>query len=299
LTVTREDAAVDYSGLMFFNTSSVTSGTVTAILTATVRDITAPPIEAAYDAYVGDIRKARVKIVDRLTNTVLGTCGNLTPVLIDPADAKVGTVSCTATFNIGSQDSDDFTVGIVVGDTSEVSWYERDSSADNAVITVSKPIVGAVTGGGFLVNAASVGQYAGTTGAKASLGFNVKNNKSGKNYQGNVNVIIRRLEGAVWKTYQIKSNAIDSLTEQLASPTTGTGQFISKANFTDITDPYHPISLGGGLSFQMTVTDRGEPGTTDSVAFTLWNGSTLLYSSHWDGIKTAERMLGGGNVQVR
>ena len=291
LQVTREDARADYSGLTFFNTSSATSSTVNVILSATIRDITAYPGDP--DAYAGDIRKARVKFVNRdAANSVFANCGNLTPVLVNPADLKTGTVSCTTTLSIGSADSDQFTVGIVVADTTEVSWYTRDSATDNTVVTVSKPLMGFITGGGYIVNAASAGQYAGTIGVKANYGFNVKNNKSGKSLQGRVNVIIRRLEGAVWKTYQIKSNAIDSLAQQVSSPTTGTAQFVSKANLTDITDPYNPLVIAGGLGFQMTITDRGEPGTTDSLAFTLWNGSTLLYSSSWDGVKTVEQRGG-------
>jgi len=299
LQVTREDARADYSGLTFFNTSSVSSGTVNVILSATIRDITAVIGDPQYDAYSGDIRKARVKFVNRdAANSVFANCGNLTPVLVDPADLKTGTVSCTTTLSIGSADSDEFTVGIVIGDTTEVSWYARDSATDNTLVTVSKPLTGFITGGGYLVNAASAGQYAGTNGVKANFGFNVKN-KSAKTLQGHVNVIIRRLEGAVWKTYQIKTNAIDSLAQQVSSPTLGAAQFVSKANLADITDPYNPIALGGNLALQMTISDRGEPGTADSLAFTLWDGSTLLYSSRWDGVKTIEQVLGGGNLQVR
>ena len=42
----------------------------------------------------------------------------------------------------------------------------------------------------------------------------------------------------------------------------------------------------------MTMTDKGEPGSADSIALTLWNGSTLVFSSNWDGAKTPEQVLG-------
>ena len=159
-------------------------------------------------------------------------------------------------------------------------------------------MAGFTTGGGFLVNQASGGSYAGDAGLKTNFGFNAKVNKSGSNLQGSVNVIIRK--GG--RVYQIKSNAINSLTEQLAtSGTGGTAQFASKANLTDITNPLAPISLGGNLNFQMTINDQGEPGTSDLVTFQLMSadGTTLLFSSNWSGTKTVEQVLGGGNVQVR
>ena len=52
-------------------------------------------------------------------------------------------------------------------------------------------------------------------------------------------------------------------------------------------------------AFQITLTDNGEPATTDAIGFTLWSGSTLVYSSNWNGAKTIEQVLGGGNLQVR
>ena len=58
------------------------------------------------------------------------------------------------------------------------------------------------------------------------------------------------------------------------------------------------VSLGGNLTLQMSMTDKGEPGSADSIAVTLWNGSTLLFSSNWDGAKTPEQLLGGGNLAV-
>jgi hypothetical protein len=48
----------------------------------------------------------------------------------------------------------------------------------------------------------------------------------------------------------------------------------------------------------VTATDWGEPGSADSLAFTLWNGSTLLFSSDWTGARTQESSLGGGNLVV-
>jgi hypothetical protein len=80
--------------------------------------------------------------------------------------------------------------------------------------------------------------------------------------------------------------------------------YTGKANITDVTDPNVPISLGGNLIFQVDMTDRGEPGNTDSIAITVWDGSTLLFSSNWGTPaggalpKTNEQVLSGGNLVV-
>ena len=104
--------------------------------------------------------------------------------------------------------------------------------------------------------------------------------------------------GGVWRTYQIKTTATDSLGLKVTSPTTGTASFACKGNLSDITNPLSPVSLGGGFQLNVTISDNGEPGSTDWISWTLWNGSTLLYSSKWDGAKTVEQVLGGGNLVV-
>jgi hypothetical protein len=45
--------------------------------------------------------------------------------------------------------------------------------------------------------------------------------------------------------------------------------------------------------------DNGEPGSADLIGVSLWakNGS-LLFSSNWNGVKTIDQMLNGGNLKV-
>jgi len=223
--------------------------------------------------------------------------------LVSPADAKTAIAACNWTANIGSANSDSFTVGIIVD-----NYYSRNHGDDNTVITVSKPLsTNFITGGGHLVMTSSAGSYAGTPGSKNNLGFNVKYNSSGKNLQGKANIIVR----SGGRVYQIKSNSIDSL-----GVTNGSGaatgcanatpaapckaQFNSKANLSDITNPLSPIALGGNLTLQLIMTDSGEPGTGDSIGITLTGGTTLYYSTNWSGNppKTQEQLLGGGNLAV-
>ncbi len=292
LTVTHEDARATYTGLLYVSTSSASSSTATVVLSATIRDITATA-DAAGDTAFGDIRKATVTFINRDTNTVIAA--NVPVGLVNSSDTKTGTASYSWSVNIGNADSATYTVGVIVN-----SYYTRNYSADNTVVTVKKPTAGSIGGGGFLVNPttnASNGTYAGAIGAKTNFGLNVKFNKQGTNLQGNVNIIARASDGHI---YQFKSNAIDSL--NITSPSAGVTKatFTSKANVTDITNPLSTISLGGNKLMQVVMTDNGEPGSSDTIAITLSDsGGGLLFSSSWNGTNSIEKLLNGGNLQIR
>jgi hypothetical protein len=282
--------------MMFVNTASASSGTAATTLSVTIRDITAETSDAAYDANAGDIRNATVTFVNRdAANAPLANCADLPVQLVNAADPKTGTVTCNWSANIGNADSDSFTIGIIVG-----NYYSRNASTDNAVVTVSKPLgTNFITGGGYLVlTNSSAGQYAGGAGLKTNFGFNVKYTNSGSNLKGKVNIIVRAANG---KVYQIKTNAIETLATNNVNPLLRTATFTSKSSITDITDALAPVSLGGGHSFQMKLTDKGEPGSTDTIGITLYANGTgaLLFSSNWTGTQTIEQILGGGNLQVR
>lgn len=296
--IVQEDARVYYTGTLFASTSNTTSSTATVTLAATIKDITAVTGDAAYDTFEGDIRNARVTFVDRDTNAVLCTAPGIG--LVSASDTKVGTANCVWNANIGNLDSDTFRIGIKVN-----NYYLRDSSDDDESITVSKPLdTNFITGGGYIVNGVcaaggsncSTGQYAGAPGLKTNFGFNVKYNKSGKNLQGRVNIIVRN--GG--RVYQIKGTVMDTLSANNTNPSARTAVFTGKANISDITDPYNPIPFGGNATLQMNLTDKGEPGSTDTVGVTVWNNNGgLLFSSKWNGTKTIEQILGGGNLVVR
>jgi hypothetical protein len=162
------------------------------------------------------------------------------------------------------------------------------------IVTVAQPKNDMITGGGHLINTSSAGQYAAENGLKTNLGFNLKYNRPMTNLQGNVNIIIRTGDG---KAYQIKANAMNSLSTNVNQ---GTASFMSKANLTDITDPDNPISLGGNLDLQMTMKDSGNPGSLDTIGVTLRSSSgALLFSNHWNGTNTVQQNLSGGNLVVR
>jgi hypothetical protein len=131
----------------------------------------------------------------------------------------------------------------------------------------------------------------GGVGTKANFGFNVKYNKSGQNLQGAINIIVRN--GA--RVYQIKGTAMTSL-----STSGNKGTFNGKANIQDITDPLAPLSLDGNATLQVKMSDNGSPGSSDTLTISVWNKSGgVWFASNWDGTKTIEQVLGGGNLVVR
>ena len=44
------------------------------------------------------------------------------------------------------------------------------------------------------------------------------------------------------------------------------------------------------------MTDKGAPGSADTIGVTLWDGSRLVFSSQWTGAQTVQGLLGGGNL---
>jgi hypothetical protein len=282
LTITQEDARAYYTGALFASTSSASSSSATVTLSTTVKDISA--VDAS-DTNAGDIRNARVTFINRDTNTVIAS--NVPVGLVSAGDNTVGTATYNWNVNIGSADSANYTVGVIV-----TNYYTRNSSDDNSIVTVSRPLASNfITGGGYLVLTSSSGLYFGEVGSKNNFGFNVKYNKGGTNLQGNLNVIVRN--GG--RVYQIKANAMTSL-----SVVSNKAIFNGKGNIQDITDPLHPFSIDGNGSLQVRLTDMGQPGNTDTISITIWNKSGgLWFASNWDGTQSVEQLLGGGNVVVK
>ncbi len=284
LTVTQEDARATYTGALFASTASSTSGAATVTLSATIQDISAVTGDPAYDAYAGDIHNATV--------TFFGDGAELATVpvgLVSSSDTRTGTATYNWSVNIGNADAVSYTIGIKVN-----NYYGRYSSSDDGVVTVAKPLNDFITGGSYLVLSKSSGLKAGGVGTKNNFGFNVKYNKSNKSLQGNINTIIRN----AGKVYQIKGNSMTSLSVKTGSPASAV--FNGKASIQDITNPLSAIAIDGNATLQVTMTDAGEPGSSDKIAITVWNkAGGLWFASNWNGVKTVEQLLAGGNLQVR
>ncbi|MFC0772235.1 T9SS type A sorting domain-containing protein, partial [Terrimonas alba] len=284
-TITKENADVTYTGLPYFSTASASSCVASITLSATIKDITA----VGGDSYMGDIRNATVTFrLGSPAGTILGT-PNIPVVLVNTGNIMIGTASTTFNYTLSSTDCAN------KGTTLDVyavvnNYYTGDNTLDPGNVTISVPGTESVTGGGYLVMHNSIGTYAGTTGTKTNFGFTMKWTKSGTNPKGQCNIIIRR-NGRV---YQIKSNAISSLAVNGSS-----GNFATKANMKDITDPLNPTTVSGNADLFVNMYDGSPGGQLDSISILYQNGSTIIYSSHWNGTQTVRRLLNGGNVQVR
>jgi hypothetical protein len=178
-----------------------------------------------------------------------------------------------------------------------------------------------VTGGCHYVfsNSNNAGTYAGTPVKIMNFGLVMKWNPSGKNLQGNVNIIYRRMVGNVQRYYKIKSNAIQSLAVStvwvniltgavVSGPGNNIMQFrkaviVTKANFSDITDPLNPVSLGGNLTLTLEAFESvtSNNGAYDRIGVMLTgNGQTgLMFSSYWSNGFTVAQQINGGKIQVR
>ncbi len=279
-----------------------------------------PTTDLRYDPYPGDIRNAQVSFVCRDSAGCLGVMNGVNIVsglpvgLVSSSDTKTGTATYNWTGNISSCPSSPcsqlFAVGIIV-----TNYYSRNNSYDDTVITVSQPGTNFITGGGYIALASPSGlAAAGTTGTKNNFGFNVKYNKQGTNLQGNINTIVRsstcvaglNCQNPAPYVYQIKGNSMTSLSLQpsplptnctLTPPCSST--FNGKASIQDITNPLNVISIDGNATLQVDMTDNGEPGTLDTIGITVWNKSGgMWFSSNWNGTKTVQQNLAGGDLMV-
>ena len=291
IAVNQEDARTTYTGPLLVSTPCTNCSEATVPLRATIQDITAILNDPAFDSYPGDITNATVSFVNRENSNEVLCAATIS--LIDPANPTVGTATCDWVVTLGSNTGLSFSVGIVVD-----GYYTRDSTEDDVIVVVSKPGNNFVTGGGFLINENSGGEFAGDIGLNTNFGLNAKFSRNGKTLVGGVKTIIRKDE----HVYLIKSIKLTSLVAvpfDENDPNSGTATIVGKANITDITDPDNPVLIASNCTIQITLTDNGEPGTYDTISITLWSkNGTLLFSSNWNGVETIEQILTGGNLQV-
>jgi hypothetical protein len=285
--IQQENAIVEYTGQEFIGVQSSTATITPVLLTASINDI------ADGLGLDGDIRNARVQFYDINTNAAISTW--LTPGLVNLSDYTKGLVTYTWNASVPNTGYNSTTVGIRVGTQVPAEDNGYYVGYGQTVINVYRvSLVEFITGGGHIIPSDSKGEYASDAGKKVNFGFNVKWNRSVTNLQGNLNLIFRR----AGKVYQIKSTAMNSLSIISTNPCSQKATFVSKANLSDVTNSSLPISVYGGISLQVTMTDNGEPGRSDMIGFTLMNGNNLVYSSSWPVNKTLESFLIGGNLVV-
>jgi hypothetical protein len=299
LTIAQENAIVTYNGFEYFTTpTSACPSTGTINLSGYLLD--------TIDGHRGDIRNATVTFTDQL-NVAYPNSSNLAVGSVTPGDFQQGIATSSFPMTLSGTDCNS------AGKTFEV-WtkaynYYTGTTLQGSLVTLALPGQDNVTGGGHLDITNSAGCYAATTGSKMNFGFTMKWNKSGKNLQGQINIMFRKLVSGQWHTYQIKSNAINSMS---IVPTTVAGvnyniaYITTKANLTDVTNPNSAISLGGNLDLSLEVWDciTNTNGSIDKIGVSLMGSATgcsngLVFSSFWSNGATIAQYLSGGNINIR
>ncbi|MGE5353298.1 MAG: Ig-like domain repeat protein [Acidobacteriota bacterium] len=295
LVVKPEDALAEYSGVRYFSATSLSAYSALLTYSSTLTDYP--------DAFRGNISNARAELREVQTGElydqgiVRGT--NLPVFLFNSSDQTLGGVT-TQSFNRKLGQSEINKCGTTFTVYTSVYGYYHALS-DPALVSVCIPSTENISGGGFIISNSPSGKYRCLSGSKTSFGFSMKYNKSGKDAQGQVNIIIHAEDN---KIYQVTANIINVLSAYLIKDLPGkAASFTTKADFRDITDPSKPIFLGGGLTLKLEIYDDEKYNEKDAIAITLQDiNSALLFSSNWDGTKTVSQSLkapkGGGNIMV-
>jgi hypothetical protein len=264
IRVSAEDAAAAYAGDVL---AFAGAGGTTALLRATVRDGSVLP--GSTDTTAGDVRRATVTFSEG------GATLCTAPVGLLAADPTAGSASCGAPLPVGSH-----TITVTVGGS-----YVGSTSATVQVLAADGSFL---TGSGYLSPTSSAGRYPANPGSQTDFDLVAK---YGTTLSGSATVRFRSGD----RTYEIRGTALESIG---VSASAGIADLRAKADLYDVTDPRHPTLVAGGSTLQVTATDRGERGRNDSLAVTLWDGATLLFSSDWTGAGTAQTNLAGGNLVV-
>ncbi len=122
LDVEAEDAVAAYTGPSTVYADAL--GRAVVALRATVTDITAVPTNSDFDATAGQIRLARVALIDNSSGALIGEV----PV-IPGTDPKTGTATLNWTVNIGSESEVSRGVGLTVK-----RYYAMDDIVDSTII---------------------------------------------------------------------------------------------------------------------------------------------------------------------
>ena len=291
IEVLPEDARVTFTGAERAATGLPANTTAEVVLSATVQDISVTP-DAAGDDAPGDIRNATVTFVDRTEpgDPAINGCADLPVGLVEAADDTVGAAACVWTVDLAAADQLTPDVGIVVG-----GHYLRDAAADDVGVTITRASAGSsVSGNGQLLLTSPAGLLAGDLGSRVNASIGAQFDRGGRNLQNSVNVVVRRFEGGVERSYQLRGQ-VASLAVSGASATLG-----GTATVSDVTDDASPTVVATDALLLVEATDTGQPGRTDTLVISAWDPAGGLWlSTNWDGVQPVEVPIVGGNLRIR
>src|SRR5947207_7405029 len=137
----------------------------------------------------------------------------------------------------------------------------------------------------------SSGLKPGDVGTNNNFGFGISYTGTGSNPTGFFNTLVRSTANNVRSVYQIKGTTITSLVV-VGKKATVRGN----VSIFDITNG--SVLVDGAATFEVLISDNGEPGATDTMAVTIRNGSgALWFSSNWVVASSVEQQLGAGNIK--
>jgi hypothetical protein len=315
--ISKEDMSIDYTGQTFVSTTKI-GGMVVPLLSALVTEN-----QLELGDKVWNTIPLQVKFtVENASGTAQGS-----PCVVNVVQGAngIGTATCPSS-QTPALKADSYVVKVELVDN---QYYT--AAVEDGALTVTDPGTGFTTGGGWILDP--------NTNAKSNFGFTVKFLKNGSIqgsslfiYRTSVNLYALGMTTAPNElrdyNYIIKSNSMDGL-KQLCSTTTGTepcwATFTGKSNVravdrkTGISYTLGADIIGNQQSFQVDVTDNGEPGASsatnpDRYAIRIWTSSGTYYQvgtarTTFGNEDPAKGPLGtpdgtqvglsGGNVQVR
>ncbi|MEQ1606899.1 MAG: kelch repeat-containing protein [Pyrinomonadaceae bacterium] len=257
------DADSLYTGSSYFWTTSASSSTATLTLSATIKD--------SFDLCpTGDITKANVSFMISTNGgtsfSPVSSAQNLPVGLVNPNVPNVGAASAIAQYNIGSNQSVELVVRVVVG-----GYYTMTGSFYDSIIVIGKPgSVNSLIGAGRIRNDGSpylASGYFGLNSIGSQFGSQVAYNNRGTNPKGQVTVTIRscnKVDGTLdtlcnpsvpstHHVYWIKSNSISEL-----SKIGGAATFGGKTNGYELKPDGSKTNFDSGNSLQLVFTPNGQ-----------------------------------------
>jgi subtilisin family serine protease len=288
ITVTKEDASIEYSG------DGIGLANANLTLQATVRDSGAASYTGTGDepdtSHVGDISKMWVAFDIYSGSSCAGSPATTKYAqVVDSGTAGDGLGTATTTY-IGSEGAYCVAMRIVAGSSGSANlYYAAPVSPMTGAFALYENIGQFVTGGGWIPDGSSGNE-------KGNFGFNARFNKNSKP-QGQMVYVYRGTYNGNPADYIFKSNSLDTLGfSKLSPPYPISATLQGNCNLQVVQDSVQIPGAGqGNLRFVATVTDGGLPSSNNGDYFSL----TVTNSTGGTVIKSlGATQLGGGNVVV-
>ncbi|MFM7931110.1 MAG: hypothetical protein ACKO9Q_25660, partial [Pirellula sp.] len=255
--ITTRDAVARYIGQTLAVASGSSSTSAQVSLAASLQD----------PSGVGLVG-ASVTFIDTLTNRILAA--NI-PVSVVAGAPSTGTANTFVTLSTGTYGAQLYNVKVVVTGNYDNADQLSDSSA---MISVTKPAgTETISATGIFEKSSGVaGVYGVQVTGDTSFAVDLKYNKSGKNLQGKVELLLPVGNGDV---ISIKSNALNSM---VIDGMKVNGTIYTKASATRINADGSTTVLEGNISLRV---DLSENSNGMAAITAMSSSSQLLYSNDW------------------